>query len=753
MCIGDSITDGFGLEGSYRKFLYNGLVKKGYNNINMIGAKNEGIKTYTDEDTGETFEYDDDNSGYSTFTIKSYTSRSGIYEKLVETNCLSQEPDIVLLLIGTNNIIDNRDSTENSKDLDSLIDYIFQNIPKDSMLFVATIPEMDPNKEEVYSWFSKYRVSADNKIEYSDEEVQANVLYNIKYYNSDISSKVNSRKQAGQNIQIVDIYKAFTDIKSQLRDGVHPNNFGYKSMGECWLDVVVNYIKDKYPLPPSPEFDYKPTSLDLLKFPEGIIYTEHAIYTPTGHIVFMYKKENDEDPDNSYIGVIDDDGLNLKELWKGHWKPYYQSNGIRLMPFDDNKRILTGDYILECTPNIDECESSELLPVIYPKEVLGLPGMYLVWSEIIISPDLEHMSWSTLSTIYQDVNFVAKIHKNEKDYTLSNIQIISSINFAEIIDGNEIPKLTALRGGEVKQFVNGGEAMILAGAGGSGLAKSIFQDLKTDIIYPITQFPGYEETTIVSPDGKLGLTMTTRFSLKTSSYILGIMPRPFSALVIGNMNMFTYMHGVMKVRKTGIGNIGPAAINIEESLTNSNYMGYDLHSDWSFSSPMSWHPNSKRAIFSEVSTDDKKRVRIVRFDNYKPSESIKPSITPDDIPYAKKLEDLQDYKSDINNVIKGMKGYIILNKTEIGSKSEYVNYSQDGKIFYDGYEQFSFVGSQNVGRIISKVTMTGKKEGKMDLMLTMNINGDVVFEEDGKTVSYGYVEYDGKKITVEESFS
>ena len=123
--IGDSITDGFGLEGSYRKFLYNGLVKKGYNNINMIGAKNEGIKTYTDEDTGETFEYDDDNSGYSTFTIKSYTSRSGVYEKLVETNCLSQEPDIVLLLIGTNNIIDNRDSTENSKDLDSLIDYIF----------------------------------------------------------------------------------------------------------------------------------------------------------------------------------------------------------------------------------------------------------------------------------------------------------------------------------------------------------------------------------------------------------------------------------------------------------------------------------------------------------------------------------------------------------------------------------------------------------------------------------------------------
>ena len=39
MCIGDSITDGFGLEGSYRKFLYNGFVKKGYNNINIDRCK------------------------------------------------------------------------------------------------------------------------------------------------------------------------------------------------------------------------------------------------------------------------------------------------------------------------------------------------------------------------------------------------------------------------------------------------------------------------------------------------------------------------------------------------------------------------------------------------------------------------------------------------------------------------------------------------------------------------------------------
>lgn len=152
MCIGDSITDGFGINGSYRKFLYNGLTKKGYN-INMAGSKNGGDTTYTDEESGEDFGYDDDNTGYSTFTIKSYEFRSGIYEKLIETDALSQQPDIIILQIGTNNIIDNRDSSGNSKDFDILIDYILENIPLTTTLFITTIQPVDPNREEVYSWF------------------------------------------------------------------------------------------------------------------------------------------------------------------------------------------------------------------------------------------------------------------------------------------------------------------------------------------------------------------------------------------------------------------------------------------------------------------------------------------------------------------------------------------------------------------------------------------------------------------------
>ena len=80
MCIGDSITDGYVPEytGSYRKFIYRGLTEKGCN-IDMVGSKDGGYTpTYTDAATGESFSFDNENTGYSGYAIKAYPGRSGI---------------------------------------------------------------------------------------------------------------------------------------------------------------------------------------------------------------------------------------------------------------------------------------------------------------------------------------------------------------------------------------------------------------------------------------------------------------------------------------------------------------------------------------------------------------------------------------------------------------------------------------------------------------------------------------------------
>ena len=243
MCIGDSITDGFGIPGAYRKFLYNGLIQKKYN-IDMVGSKSGPSITYINETSGESFDYDDDNTGYSAFAIKSYPGRNGIYETLVSTNCLSEKPDIVILQIGTNNIIDNHDKDENSKDFESLIDYILENIPSTSMLFVTTIPNVDPNRQEVYTWFDNYRHSPTWDTLYSDEVAQFKIQLALKVYNDDIISRVNARMEKGQNIRPANINKVITDVKSYLVDGVHPNENGYKIMGEYWTKIIDEYLQE-----------------------------------------------------------------------------------------------------------------------------------------------------------------------------------------------------------------------------------------------------------------------------------------------------------------------------------------------------------------------------------------------------------------------------------------------------------------------------------------------------------------------------
>ena len=266
MCIGDSITDGYvpEYEGSYRKFIYKELTKKGYD-IDMVGAKGEGYTpTYKDENTGESFEFDNGNTGYSGYAISAYPGRNGILETLKETNCLAEtKPDIVTLQIGTNNILDNHDMDENLKDLETLIDYILENTPETTAVFVTTIPELDPNRPEVYDWFGNYRHSADWQTQYSDEEALEKISKKLDDYNANLSLAVIHKSLelggAGQEDEFFPeptrlynayVSQAITDVKTQLFDGVHPNNEGYKAMGEYWADVLDKYLQGNIPQVP-----------------------------------------------------------------------------------------------------------------------------------------------------------------------------------------------------------------------------------------------------------------------------------------------------------------------------------------------------------------------------------------------------------------------------------------------------------------------------------------------------------------------
>lgn len=246
MCIGDSITDGYTSEyvGSYRKFIYHNLTEMGYN-IDMVGSKDSGwTPTYTDEETGETWEFDNENTGYSGYAIKEYSGRSGIYETLISTDCLAKtQPDIVTLQIGTNDVIDNHDVDTAGERLEVLVDYILDNIPHDATLFISPIPPLDPNRSEVYDWFGNYRHSADWSEQYNDDMAEMNVEIALMQYNTQVMALATRKKQEGKNVVFSEAAFEITDVKTQLFDGVHPNNIGYKAMGDKWAETINEYLK------------------------------------------------------------------------------------------------------------------------------------------------------------------------------------------------------------------------------------------------------------------------------------------------------------------------------------------------------------------------------------------------------------------------------------------------------------------------------------------------------------------------------
>lgn len=250
MCIGDSITDGFVPEyaGSYRKFICNDLTKMGYN-VDMVGVKDDYMLSGTEPHTGESFEYDNANVGYSGYSVKSYPGRNGIYEVLESTNCLSElKPDVVTLMIGTNNIIDNHDMDATLDDMDELINFILRNIPDDSILIVSGIQQLDPNRSEVYDWFSNYRHSADWQTSVSDEEAEAAVRKNVDDFNAYIftlTSQLRAQDDSiGSRIYYMGDYVIGEELTGEyLFDGVHPNNEGYAMIGHAWSDTMDQCIK------------------------------------------------------------------------------------------------------------------------------------------------------------------------------------------------------------------------------------------------------------------------------------------------------------------------------------------------------------------------------------------------------------------------------------------------------------------------------------------------------------------------------
>jgi lysophospholipase L1-like esterase len=122
------------------------------------------------------------------------------------------QPQIVLLMIGTNDVDSNIDLSGAPTRLGNLIDDITTQAP-DALLVVATIVPID--------------------------EVDSN--QNAVAYNAALPDLVSARAKAGKHVVLLDNYAIFAaqpNFETLLSDSMHPNDAGYAVLGNAFYDRI-----------------------------------------------------------------------------------------------------------------------------------------------------------------------------------------------------------------------------------------------------------------------------------------------------------------------------------------------------------------------------------------------------------------------------------------------------------------------------------------------------------------------------------
>jgi len=218
MPVGDSITFGLGEDGGYRKYLDYTLKTKDIT-FDMVGPEGKNSDSFNYH--GQTCQYDGNHAGYSGFTIKQQYpipswGENGLLERLKSKDAVKKaQPDIVLLIIGTNDMTANRNLNDCEKDLHTLIDYILGDMPEGGVIFMGSIPE-----------FTAYGGNPQR----------------VGNYNNTVKKVAESY---GDNVQFADVHSSLNGMADMSSDNLHPSGAGYEKMGKFWAEVIEEYISSK----------------------------------------------------------------------------------------------------------------------------------------------------------------------------------------------------------------------------------------------------------------------------------------------------------------------------------------------------------------------------------------------------------------------------------------------------------------------------------------------------------------------------
>ena len=189
MPLGDSITDGYNVPGGYRIALED-LLAEDRHSVDFVGSKANGPASLLDRE----------HEGHSGWRIDEIAAN-------VDGWLGAHQPDVVLLKIGTNDVLQRYDLVDAPRRLSELIDRITVAVPSATIL-VSTLPPLGTTER--------------------DDRVRS--------FNAALPAIVNDKVGRGKDVELVDMYPALS--AGDLADGVHPTSGGYDKIATVWQSAL-----------------------------------------------------------------------------------------------------------------------------------------------------------------------------------------------------------------------------------------------------------------------------------------------------------------------------------------------------------------------------------------------------------------------------------------------------------------------------------------------------------------------------------
>ena len=210
MPVGDSITLGKdGGVGGYRRVLYEWLLAGGYR-ITYVGKQNlvrHGPPTCTDGSIPW-------HEGYGSFRTDMILN-GGTAEKQVSppltATLATFKPDVVLLMLGTNDIIQSYQLDGLEGRLEKIIETIYAANAKTAIVVASIAPI--------------------KRAQWADKEVR------VVAYNAALADIVKKQTALGRRIVFADIHASLAE-RGLSQDGVHPNAQGYAQMAQVFYRAL-----------------------------------------------------------------------------------------------------------------------------------------------------------------------------------------------------------------------------------------------------------------------------------------------------------------------------------------------------------------------------------------------------------------------------------------------------------------------------------------------------------------------------------